>query len=105
CLDYSLPSPDLPSFPTRRSSDLRLRRRQSVLDDQPQDSRPFYSVSSFPDRQRRRDCISDVMTNLIRTVTCEGDHENTGSKTPLRDRKSTRLNSSHDQISYAVFCL
>src|SRR2546428_10354906 len=29
--------------------------------------------------------------------------------TPLRllstDRKSTRLNSSHDQISYAVFCL
>src|SRR2546421_4302339 len=26
--------------------------------------------------------------------------------TPARlDRKSTRLNSSHDQISYAVFCL
>src|SRR6478672_572669 len=24
---------------------------------------------------------------------------------PLRDRKSTRLNSSHDQNSYAVFCL
>src|SRR5206468_4982254 len=24
---------------------------------------------------------------------------------PERDRKSTRLNSSHDQISYAVFCL
>src|SRR2546421_9283669 len=23
----------------------------------------------------------------------------------VRDRKSTRLNSSHDQISYAVFCL
>src|SRR2546428_7312906 len=23
----------------------------------------------------------------------------------LRNRKSTRLNSSHDQISYAVFCL
>src|SRR2546428_9507427 len=30
------------------------------------------------------------------------------SPTPVevdRDRKSTRLNSSHDQISYAVFCL
>src|SRR5688572_30961608 len=29
------------------------------------------------------------------------------SKVPLRsqDRKSTRLNSSHSQISYAVFCL
>src|SRR2546421_9530154 len=25
--------------------------------------------------------------------------------TLVRDRKSTRLNSSHDQISYAVFCL
>src|SRR2546428_5457798 len=24
---------------------------------------------------------------------------------PIPDRKSTRLNSSHDQISYAVFCL
>src|SRR2546421_7311990 len=24
---------------------------------------------------------------------------------PRGDRKSTRLNSSHDQISYAVFCL
>ena len=24
---------------------------------------------------------------------------------PAQDRKSTRLNSSHDQISYAVFCL
>src|SRR2546427_2411773 len=29
-----------------------------------------------------------------------------GRRAPrLRDRKSTRLNSSHSQISYAVFCL
>src|SRR2546427_3129478 len=28
-----------------------------------------------------------------------------GSDDPVRDRKSTRLNSSHSQISYAVFCL
>src|SRR2546427_2052568 len=27
------------------------------------------------------------------------------SALPNRDRKSTRLNSSHSQISYAVFCL
>src|SRR2546428_3765623 len=27
------------------------------------------------------------------------------SITSAEDRKSTRLNSSHDQISYAVFCL
>src|SRR2546430_7371922 len=26
-------------------------------------------------------------------------------RTGARDRKSTRLNSSHSQISYAVFCL
>src|SRR2546430_16725161 len=28
-----------------------------------------------------------------------------GARRPARDRKSTRLNSSHSQISYAVFCL
>src|SRR2546421_5830863 len=28
-----------------------------------------------------------------------------GQPVDFRDRKSTRLNSSHDQISYAVFCL
>src|SRR2546429_1254961 len=27
------------------------------------------------------------------------------SRSPARDRKSTRLNSSHGYISYAVFCL
>src|SRR2546427_5914561 len=28
-----------------------------------------------------------------------------GPRHPQEDRKSTRLNSSHSQISYAVFCL
>src|SRR3712207_9558041 len=28
-----------------------------------------------------------------------------GCSTPVADRKSTRLNSSHANISYAVFCL
>src|SRR5690348_17657565 len=28
-----------------------------------------------------------------------------GRRLPARDRKSTRLNSSHPSISYAVFCL
>src|SRR3989440_9661578 len=34
-------------------------------------------------------------------------HGNPASQGPYKasDRKSTRLNSSHDQISYAVFCL
>src|SRR5256886_3098793 len=34
-----------------------------------------------------------------------GRLEPTNTGTPIRDRKSTRLNSSHSQISYAVFCL
>src|SRR2546430_7611528 len=32
---------------------------------------------------------------------CDGTHGKIG----FEDRKSTRLNSSHSQISYAVFCL
>src|SRR5438477_8188894 len=35
-------------------------------------------------------------------ILVEGDPE---LELPLRDRKSTRLNSSHMSISYAVFCL
>src|SRR2546428_5138622 len=36
-----------------------------------------------------------------------GNHldDETSPQAPRKDRKSTRLNSSHDQISYAVFCL
>src|SRR2546428_6295759 len=32
-------------------------------------------------------------------------HHGAGGALSFLDRKSTRLNSSHDQISYAVFCL
>src|SRR2546430_8499846 len=32
-------------------------------------------------------------------------HYRTGAAEAAEDRKSTRLNSSHSQISYAVFCL
>src|SRR2546430_7572167 len=37
----------------------------------------------------------------------QGDRERLriGLHRHVRDRKSTRLNSSHSQISYAVFCL
>src|SRR2546430_8481667 len=33
------------------------------------------------------------------------DHLRLRRQVPTLDRKSTRLNSSHSQISYAVFCL
>src|SRR5438034_7214752 len=58
---------DLHSFPTRRSSDLRLLQR------------PFGGTS--------------LGTGLVALGRRGGD------------RKSTRLNSSHTVISYAVFCL
>src|SRR5688572_31855729 len=36
----------------------------------------------------------------------DGEHPGLGRhRPPGSDRKSTRLNSSHSQISYAVFCL
>src|SRR2546430_11179740 len=38
---------------------------------------------------------------ILTTPTCM----NKGMLSPEEDRKSTRLNSSHSQISYAVFCL
>src|SRR3712207_8340804 len=38
------------------------------------------------------------------TSPAEGSYDNDGSFT-ISDRKSTRLNSSHANISYAVFCL
>src|SRR5690349_22133371 len=35
----------------------------------------------------------------------DGDPHQLGVNTTFADRKSTRLNSSHVEISYAVFCL
>src|SRR3989475_4334659 len=39
------------------------------------------------------------------TPSASHTHQTHTHGTPLKDRKSTRLNSSHSQISYAVFCL
>src|SRR2546430_6754689 len=46
-------------------------------------------------------CVRDSVAELrARESTAERE-----CRSALRDRKSTRLNSSHSQISYAVFCL
>src|SRR5690348_17734041 len=42
--------------------------------------------------------------NLIINLNKRSNHAALGNVT-VRDRKSTRLNSSHPSISYAVFCL
>src|SRR2546430_4143922 len=53
-------------------------------------------------RGRRQHRIPRPTGSHLRTV-CFARREHRGPPQP--DRKSTRLNSSHSQISYAVFCL
>src|SRR2546430_8190190 len=43
--------------------------------------------------------------NLVCRPTPLSRGRESSSRLPPEDRKSTRLNSSHSQISYAVFCL
>src|SRR5205085_8798128 len=47
---------------------------------------------------------SNAMILSIFSASIDGSFTNR-VKTKFSDRKSTRLNSSHSQISYAVFCL
>src|SRR5690625_5950188 len=47
--------------------------------------------------------VQELERAVARRKSCEEDREKTLDK--IRDRKSTRLNSSHVAISYAVFCL
>src|SRR5437762_9226394 len=47
----------------------------------------------------------DVPQDVTPAVTCGPAHRRLFPKPTPRDRKSTRLNSSHRCISYAVFCL
>src|SRR5207253_9937031 len=95
--------PTPPSFPTRRSSDLpRFRRsthRENRAPSRPRNSIRLKNVDG-PDRE----CW--VRQTTVRVAAFEND---TRLQRILcgrtEDRKSTRLNSSHVAISYAVFCL
>src|SRR5690554_7514612 len=74
-LSYSSDHRALHSFPTRRSSDLLL-------------------------------CPSPLSLSLLPALLIDGrqlGHQHAAEH--QTDRKSTRLNSSHVRISYAVFCL
>src|SRR5207253_10996011 len=89
----------LPSVPTRRSSDLlRGRCAPTAL------ARPCKRCGRFV--SRRGLCI-DARVRAPRHTSerCTHKHSRDTSVDPFRDRKSTRLNSSHVAISYAVFCL
>src|SRR2546430_13108082 len=67
-----------------RSREVRLRRHEvEVLE------------ARVPDELRERGAVQQVVRRVAVRALAE----------PGGDRKSTRLNSSHSQISYAVFCL
>src|SRR2546428_10110226 len=58
-------------------------------------------------RSEVRDAVEDqrFVARLVRPVHGLVDPRGLDEPVDRADRKSTRLNSSHDQISYAVFCL
>src|SRR5256885_11348323 len=63
----------------------------------------FPYTTLFRSRQRREQELRPELLALIRRDRVE--HEAADHRQKLGDRKSTRLNSSHLVISYAVFCL
>src|SRR5207247_10815426 len=95
----------LPSFPTRRSSDLWALRVKAatLLHDQgvtdtatamrPAPVRPM-------DDATRQSLLAPQFSPHAFIQIDRGTIE-----IELADRKSTRLNSSHEWLSYAVFCL
>src|SRR5207248_11455983 len=93
------------SFPTRRSSDLHLDREQSAAD------RTDNRVDGVPGGIEPRNLVGEKFEEIKNA----GNDDDPGlaenfERLEIRreddpiDRKSTRLNSSHRTISYAVFC-
>src|SRR5690606_41704069 len=81
--------PYLLSFPTRRSSDLRTNCFPDLVLDQLAVGENTGNV--VPALKKIAASYRKLISSQLNTFT--------------KDRKSTRLNSSHVKISYAVFCL
>src|SRR5699024_12561707 len=83
--------PHLHSFPTRRSSDLDCSA----------------GAKSAPNRHnpRRIQSLFRRFIHLRSDCSAASTAMPSNNSACSRDRKSTRLNSSHVSISYAVFCL
>src|SRR5699024_11217627 len=90
---FSLPAllPDLHSFPTRRSSDLRPATVGARY-------RPGPAAY-------RSGVAADPAGTLVQPPIGSVSPRPSYAADWWLDRKSTRLNSSHVSISYAVFCL
>src|SRR5688572_32563018 len=66
----------------------------------------FRSGGGRPDRGLLRpDRVARGLRRRARAAVPRGDQRERAAPVRRVDRKSTRLNSSHSQISYAVFCL
>src|SRR5207245_11316014 len=85
----------LHSFPTRRSSDLTPRK--------PPCQEQHAEAHRGPGE--RQNVVLQPVAALPAGGRAGRQHANRQGQRADRDRKSTRLNSSHGSISYAVFCL
>src|SRR5206468_8608549 len=94
----------IPSFPTRRSSDLGMIARDvgaavTVCSADVHD-RAMARLVAGPLATAAALAVVGAQAEPLLSAAGPGFRDST-----RLDRKSTRLNSSHDQISYAVVCL
>src|SRR5207237_10507268 len=93
------------SFPTRRSSDLNLGELLSVFvtpDRLLEDEHVFRLHRCRRTQNLFHLCLAHARRDLV--IILERQLRSAHDIAIARDRKSTRLNSSHTCISYAVFC-
>src|SRR5690606_41290581 len=101
CLNACHPPCNLDAFPTRRSSDLIAEESGSYFDEDTI-KRWLNEGERVIVRQTR------ILQDIAEAPAIKGRAEYPLPRwfwMPRLDRKSTRLNSSHVKISYAVFCL
>src|SRR5699024_11493131 len=102
---FSPPYPALHSFPTRRSSDLVVFATGTPVSNSMTELYTVMRYLQYDTLQKKNlthfDCWASTFGET--TTAIELAPEGTGYRARTRDRKSTRLNSSHVSISYAVF--
>src|SRR5690606_39398334 len=90
---------DLLSFPTRRSSDLSTPEKERILKESFDNALELMRTPLFNNFEETfRSFFVDQIKRTTHQIRLD-------FRTFTPDRKSTRLNSSHVKISYAVFCL
>src|SRR5207249_10268121 len=101
-LPVSVARRDLHSFPTRRSSDLRTGGHRQFWPPVSDGAPPVRSGGALRSGHLRRQYGERGLGSALESAQARDPRARGG---PAEDRKSTRLNSSHVSISYAVFCL